>query len=681
MSNDGRSFPGAIRLTHNAVRAAGPALLFGVRLWASVCLALYVAFWLQLDNAYWAGTTAGLVCQPHLGASLRKGWFRMIGTLIGAVAIVLLTACFPQNRAGFLVGLALWGALCALVATLLQNFASYAAALAGYTAAIIASDQLGATGGPNGEAFTFAITRVSEIWIGIVCAGLLLAVTDFRGAPRRLAAMFAALSAEVASGFGSTLALAGSASETQPVRRELIQRVIALDPVMDEALGESATLRYRSPVLQAAIDGLFAALASWRAVAVRLARLPTDESQQQAYAVLHDVPEELRSGMRQGEPRWLLNPIGMRRLCDAAVGTLLALSAGTPSLRLVADQTARVLAGLSEVLDGLALLVADPARPRSRRHRARLYVSDWLPALVNAGRVFVTIAAVETFWIITAWPNGALAITWTAIGIILFSPRADEAYAHAVSFTVGSGLAAVCAAIILFAILPNLETFAGFSLVIGLYLVPVGALLTQPWQTAMFATMAGNFVPLLAPANQMSYDTAQFYNSALAIVAGSGFAALSFRLLPPLSPPFQARRLLELTLRDLRRLAQADVGRLPADWEARIYKRLVALPDQAEPQQRAQLLAALSVGREIIELRRVAAQLGFASELDAALEPFAQGHSADAVARLDRLDRRLASLTGSDPQNLISLNERARILLICDALAQHRAYFDGEERI
>jgi hypothetical protein len=51
------------------------------------------------------------------------------------------------------------------------------------------------------------------------------------------------------------------------------------------------------------------------------------------------------------------------------------------------------------------------------------------------------------------------------------------------------------------------------------------------------------------------------------------------------------------------------------------------------------------------------------------------------VARLDRLDRRLAALTGSDPQKLISLNERARILLICDALAQHRAYFDGEERI
>ena len=85
--------------------AAVPPLLFGLRLWASVCLALYVAFWLELDNAYWAGTTAAIVCQPHLGASLRKGWFRMIGTVVGAVAIVVMTACFPQDRAAFLVSL------------------------------------------------------------------------------------------------------------------------------------------------------------------------------------------------------------------------------------------------------------------------------------------------------------------------------------------------------------------------------------------------------------------------------------------------------------------------------------------------------------------------------------------------------------------------------------------------
>jgi uncharacterized membrane protein YccC len=93
----------------NAAKAAGPPLLFGVRLWASVCLALYVAFRLELDNEYWAGLTAAIVCQPQLGASLRKGWFRMIGTLGDAVAIVALTAWFPQERAPFLIALALWG--------------------------------------------------------------------------------------------------------------------------------------------------------------------------------------------------------------------------------------------------------------------------------------------------------------------------------------------------------------------------------------------------------------------------------------------------------------------------------------------------------------------------------------------------------------------------------------------
>src|SRR5271169_938117 len=87
-----------------ASRAVAPPLLFGLRLWVSVCLALYIAFWLELDDAYWAGTTAALVCQPQLGASLRRGWFRIVGTVVGAVAIVALTACFPQNRIAFLAG-------------------------------------------------------------------------------------------------------------------------------------------------------------------------------------------------------------------------------------------------------------------------------------------------------------------------------------------------------------------------------------------------------------------------------------------------------------------------------------------------------------------------------------------------------------------------------------------------
>ena len=105
------------------------------------------------------------------------------------------------------------------------------------------------------------------------------------------------------------------------------------------------------------------------------------------------------------------------------------------------------------------------------------------------------------------------------------------------------------------------------------------------------------------------HNPSQFYNNALAILSGFAAAALSFRLLPPLSPAFRTRRLLTLTLRDLRRLAR---GRPCRDWEGHVHGRLSATPEEATALQRAQLMAALSVGSEIIRLRQIAvpARLG-----------------------------------------------------------------------
>jgi uncharacterized membrane protein YccC len=661
-----------------ALRAAMPALLFGLRLWASVCVALYVAFWLELANPFWAGTSAAIVCQPHVGASLRKGWYRMIGTVVGAVAIVIMTACFPQDRALFLISLALWGGACAFVATILHNFAAYSAALAGYTAAIIAGDQLGATGGLNGQAFMLAVFRVSEIAIGIVCAGIILAGTDLGGARRRLAGLFAHITADITVRFIGSLTSAGpDLPDTRPVRRDFIRQVVALDPVIDETLGESSQIRYHSPVLQRAVDGLFMALAGWRAVANRLVRLPHQEAKQQASAVLQTLPLELQS--LAGHPltdKWTENPTGLYAICRAAANALTTQPVATPSLRLLADGAGEALAGLADALNGVALLVGDPAQPaRYRRGSLRLRMTDWLPALVNAGRAFATIGAVALLWIITAWPSGATAITFAAIGAILFAPQADQAYATVIGFTIGTLLGAIFAAVVAFAVLPALtsQNFAILAIGMGLVLVPAGAMAAQPWQRAMFTAMAVNFVPLLGPSNPMSYDTVQFYNTASAIVVGIVVAAAAFRLLPPLSPEFRTRRLLALTSRDLRRLA---MGRGPEDWPGRVHGRLAVMPEKATPLQRARLVAALSVGIEINQLRRWGRSLGIGSDIDAAFAAIAQGKSAIATARLARLDVALAGRSGSEPEMQAVLQARSRILGISEALAEHAAYFD-----
>lgn len=260
--------------------AVAANLLFGLRLWASVSLALLVAYWMELDNPYWAGTSAAIVCQPSLGTTLRKGQFRAVGTFIGAVMIVVLVAIFPQSRAGLLISLALWSAICGFFATVLRNFASYAAALAGITAAIVFADVVD---NPV-DAFDFAGIRATEICIGILAAGLVLTLTDFGDARRRLARGFSDAAKAVATGIAGMLAAGFDSPASRTGRRELVRNVIALDATIDEAIGESSDLR--SSALQAPVEGLFMALSAWRAIGNQLDSLAKDRGRKLAVLFL-----------------------------------------------------------------------------------------------------------------------------------------------------------------------------------------------------------------------------------------------------------------------------------------------------------------------------------------------------------------------------------------------------------
>lgn len=164
-----------------------------------------------------------------------------------------------------------------------------------------------------------------------------------------------------------------------------------------------------------------------------------------------------------------------------------------------------------------------------------------------------------------------------------------------------------------------------------------------------------------------------FYNTALAVVPSASFAALCFRLLPPLSPEFRARQLLALTLRDLRRLARE---RTHGDWEDHANGRLLAMPNEARPLQRAQLLTALSVGGEIVRLRQISRQLDLGAALDVALNSLAAADSSSAILQLTQLDAVLAARTGAELEIQAILRSRGSILALSEALTQHAVYFE-----
>jgi hypothetical protein len=149
--------------------------------------------------------------------------------------------------------------------------------------------------------------------------------------------------------------------------------------------------------------------------------------------------------------------------------------------------------------------------------------------------------------------------------------------------------------------------------------------------------------------------------------------------LPPLSPAVRTRRLLALALLDLRRLAIARRPPTSADWENRMYGRLLALPEQADSSERAQLLAALSVGADIARLRHFAPRFAAAAQLDAALEAFARADCEIAIGLLRQIDRDLVSRCGTERPTAAILRMRGRILVVCEALSEHAAYFNEEQ--
>jgi len=653
-----------------AIIHALPAILYGVRIAASASIALYIAFFLQMDQPSWAGTTAVIVAQPALGASLRKGVFRLIGTLAGAIAAVALVALFPQSRIGFFLGLAIWGGLCGYAATALRNFAAYSGILAGFTAAIVA---LNAIPAPE-HVLTIAISRASTITIGIVVTTLVFSLTDFGGAREDLARRMLHVSQEIMSALIQALRYqAGSIESSRAIRRALLAEVAGLDAIIDEAIGESFAVRARAAALQEALSGLFSAMSSWRTIESHLGGRPRLATETAAESALLALPAEALSSALLAEAA--KDPALLRDKLQRNGCSLLDRPAADTTARLLLDQTGKALLGLAQTMNGIALLrVPSSAKTVVARSFGRTF--DPLVASLNGLRVVLAIAAGALFWIFSQWPDGPTFIIFIVIVSLFYTKQDEQAFDAGLSMTLGCVFAAAGAGVLKFLLLPAHASFEAFSLLLGAYLIPGGALATLPRIGAIAFLYEANFIPMLSPTNHMVYDLSAFLNNALAIVAGSLAGAALYQVIPPLAPALRSRRQVAAALRDLRRLA-AGYWRPSAEiWEDRLYDRMIALPKSATPLQRGQLVTALGAGLAIQQLQVLADTTAERDGVHRVLSRLAAGDSDQACAAVAEVIDRLSSQTSAGGP-VITQRFCAAMREIEDALASAPAFFAG----
>jgi uncharacterized membrane protein YccC len=143
--------------------APGPRTNAAIRTVLSSVMSLLVAFWLGLDNPWWAAVTGFVIIQQDAGATLTRSIDRALGTIVGAVIGYLVAASIADHI--------LFQSICACCTAFAiygQERAEhgYAVLLGGVTAILVLFGSLAV---PD-TALHLAVYRALEVLVGIAVA-------------------------------------------------------------------------------------------------------------------------------------------------------------------------------------------------------------------------------------------------------------------------------------------------------------------------------------------------------------------------------------------------------------------------------------------------------------------------------------------------------------------------------
>ncbi|MBB4349379.1 FUSC family protein [Aliirhizobium cellulosilyticum] len=638
-------------------KIVNPRPLFAIRLSLSVCLALFATYWLELQNSFWAATTAAITCQPNLGASLRKGRFRVIGTIIGAMVVVGLLAQFSQQRDILVLSLAIWCGLCGCSAVLLRNNASYAAALSGITATIIFADSLS---DPSG-AFLLAVTRVGEICIGIGAACIVALIIQADTASGQLSKTLSAIALQLWQGFSETVQPQDSSSDHLALRHTMIRSFPTLQTQVDAAIGESSYIRTRAGNLNSCLKQFLRALLAWRNTE-HLKSVTEEET----VALRHQIASEFR----KLDPTTIAaNPIGFVELCEDALIEFKSVAKTNPADIIFSDGATETVKCLQEIARCQALL-GERGAPPLRQPYAFPVIVDPLPAALAGLRVFCSVIVSFVFWVETAWPVGYFAAVFAAIATLVFASFADQALLKAKEYSLGVGCMMVIGAILYFGLLPSLTWFSQLLVVLIVFYLVVGFMQTGKSHSTTYLAISVCSLPMLGLGNPTTYDATNFLNLSSAILVGSLVGTCFFAIIPALDPETQEKRLISQSLRDFRNYLEHSSNGSSKRRLSKLAARFCALPSVSTDVPFSQLMAicaAVAAADHLSNALKGQPQLAY---LETAYKDLAGGNLQMAMKRLAELDVELTNHDGEAFTKVVT-GARAHLVILSEIIREH----------
>jgi uncharacterized membrane protein YccC len=569
---------------------------FVIRTLLAFVIAMYVAYQLELESPYSAGTTVIIVAANARGAVLSKSLWRIVGSVAGVVASIVLIACFVQAPVLFVFMIALWLGVCTFISSLLRYFRSYGAVLAGYTVTLVA---LPAVSDPD-RIFDLAITRLSVVVIGVLATGLVFLITDQGTRPHQLQRQAAALFADTAALVRDAIGGTHVATLTES-RSRIASGLLALDQAVEFTAVEDAVFGNRATEPRIAIASLLAVLTGADRIC-GLLRTSSDGRVVVARAKVQELMESMASPAG-----------GVQEFVSRAAE--IAVVRGQIIEGVMACRDIEVLSVLNQVLDLLeqfqvaadrfAILQGGPSA--GPKFHLRIYANP-VTALRNGARAALAVSIAGLFWILSQWPSGGtmLALLGPLCGLLA---QSDSAAAASGAFLKGIAMSTVAAFFLTFAVLPQI---VGFPLLMAAMLpfVTLGLFRSlRPGSVGLtWTAFLIYFVTQTAPDNPMRFDLSAALNTYSAFLLGGVCSWLSFRVLLPPNPRAEAMVL----MRSVRNgVAFAARGRLPPPltWEHLQHQKLIRLSRRLAGDPAALVaalqssVAAVLVGRGVLRLR------------------------------------------------------------------------------
>lgn len=548
---------------------------YALRNTLAMCLALTFAYYLNLDEPYWAMTSAAVVSFPTVGGVISKSFGRIAGSLLGATAALILAGHTLNEPWLFLLSMSAWIGFCTWACAQFTNNVAYAFQLAGYTAAIIAFPMVNIV--DITQLWDIAQARVCEVIVGILCGGTMMMILPSTSDGTALLTALKNMHARLLE-HASLLWQPETTDAIRSAHEGVIGQILTMNLLRIQAFWSHYRFRRQNALLNALLHNQLRLTSVISSLRRMLLNWP-------------NPPAHTREVIDQ-----LLIALARSQTDSYAVARIIAPLAPTDvsdyrhvafwqRLRYFCRLYLRTSHQLRQIEHGGALTpVHIPRAPALARH------TDNAEALWSGLRTFVTLVVIGAWSIGSQWESGSAALTLAAISCVLYSAVATP-FKSLTLLMRTLVLLSLFSFVVKFGLMVQISELWEFLLFLFPLLTTMQLLkLQMPKLAGLWGQLIVFMGSFIAVTNPPVYDFADFLNDNTAKIVGVALSWLAFAILRPGSDARKSRR----HIRALRRSFVDQLSRHPAhsenEYESLTYHHISQLSNSQDALARRWLL-------------------------------------------------------------------------------------------